>query len=440
MINPHNLIGQTIGGNELRRKIASGSFSDVYIGYQASLDREVAVKVFLPSVATDPFRTDISLDKSGEPLGEEQRLEKFIDMFRSEAKLIAKLEHPNIVSVYDYGVQKISQNLPAESNSSSDIQIIYIAMRLLTGMSLRQYMREPDRPLRDIVEIIKQIADGLNYAHRQGIIHRDIKPDNVIFDHRDNPCIADFGLAMLTEKEGETEVAGTLAYMTPEMLMGAKPSPASDQYALGMIAYEMVSGHYPYDANDIQKLLNQILHYLPPPVSSWRADVPQTIDSVINRAIAKDATERYPSVSDFAHAFAQAIEVPPKTVPQHLFISYSRRDKEYAQKLSIHLQENNFKVWIDSQIDYGDRWFDEIEGAIKSCGAFLVIMTPDSYQSEWVKKEILLAKRSKKPIFPMLLSGEEFGVLIDIQYADVREEKMPDTDFHRRLRHTVFGE
>jgi hypothetical protein len=139
---------------------------------------------------------------------------------------------------------------------------------------------------------------------------------------------------------------------------------------------------------------------------------------------------------DFAREFEKAIAA----VPQQVFISYSRRDKNYAAQLREHLLHNGFNVWIDSQIEYGDTWFKEIDEAIKTCAAFVLLMTPDSYESEWVQKEILLAKRSKKQIFPLLLKGEEFGIVIDLQFADVRNGEMPDVNFHRRLSRAVFGD
>jgi len=141
-------------------------------------------------------------------------------------------------------------------------------------------------------------------------------------------------------------------------------------------------------------------------------------------------------VTNFTHELAQALN----TEPGHLFISYSRRDTDYAQQLKTHLRENGLPVWIDDQIEHGSQWFNQINDAIASCTAFVVIMSPDAEQSEWVQKEILLAKRYEKPIFPVLLRGQEFPLLIDIQFADVRDERMPGTAFYRRLNRVVFGQ
>ena len=117
----------------------------------------------------------------------------------------------------------------------------------------------------------------------------------------------------------------------------------------------------------------------------------------------------------------------------HIFVSYSHKDQIYARAFANDLRKHGFDVWIDDRIDYGDRWFEEIEQAIVECAAFTILMSPDSRQSEWVQKEILIAKREKKPIFPLLLSGQEFGLLIDMQFADVTSGTLPNAEFYRDL-------
>ncbi|GIK67503.1 MAG: hypothetical protein BroJett018_52970 [Chloroflexota bacterium] len=117
----------------------------------------------------------------------------------------------------------------------------------------------------------------------------------------------------------------------------------------------------------------------------------------------------------------------------HVFISYSRNDQVYARRLTDDLRQHGFDVWIDDRIDYGDRWWQTIVAAIRACSAFVVVMSPDSEKSEWVEREILLAQRSQKPIFPLLLEGDELPLLITVQFADVRDGEMPPEDFYERL-------
>jgi hypothetical protein len=118
----------------------------------------------------------------------------------------------------------------------------------------------------------------------------------------------------------------------------------------------------------------------------------------------------------------------------HVFISYKRSDQGYARRLANDLRGHGFDVWIDDRIDFGERWWQTIVQAIKDCGAFVVVMSPEAEKSEWVEKEIMLAKREPKPILPLLLKGKVFAILIDTQFADVTGERMPSEEFYRRLR------
>ena len=123
-----------------------------------------------------------------------------------------------------------------------------------------------------------------------------------------------------------------------------------------------------------------------------------------------------------------------------MFLSYARPDEEYAKALNVALLETGFQVWVDFGIDFGEQWFTQIDRAIKTCAAFVLIMSPRSQASEWTDKEILLAKRYQKPVLPLLLEGDALPIVIDLHWADVQGGRLPDADFHRRLRRIVFGE
>jgi hypothetical protein len=125
------------------------------------------------------------------------------------------------------------------------------------------------------------------------------------------------------------------------------------------------------------------------------------------------------------------------TLTGHVFISYGREDQAYTRKLADSLRQRGFEVWMDDRIDFGDRWWQTIVQAIDASAAFIVVMTPDSEGSEWVEQEILLARRERKPIFPLLLRGQEFPLLISVQYADVTGGRMPPDDFYERLEREV---
>jgi serine/threonine protein kinase len=395
-MDSESLVGQTLNEYEIRALIAPGSMSMVYEGYQPSLKRSVALRVLIKKLRENPA---------------------YLNAFNREAELLAQLEHPHILPIHDYGIER---------------EIPYMALRLMNGGSLKNRVDDSGLTLHAAVTLTRQLAGALDYIHSRNMVNGELSRANILFDSWGNPYIANLFFANL--KAG-TDEALAWTYAAPERWQGEPATPASDQYAFGVVVYYMLTGIKPFQGPG-DKLRDQHLNQPPPLPQTYRPEIPLAVNDVLNRALAKKPEDRYPTVMDFA----RAVEKAAQAVPKHLFISYSRRDKTYAGQLFEHLGEGGFTVWIDSNIEYGDTWFKEIDDAIKSCAAFLLIMTPESYQSEWVQKEILLAKRYKKPIFPLLLEGEEFGIVIDIQFADVRDAQMPDTHFHRRLRRAVFGD
>lgn len=397
MLNYENLEGQILGTFELQRRVhLTPGMIATYAAQQVSLQRRVALQVLSPERYND---------------------DTFRKGFLHAAELMASLEHPNITPVHDVGVQD---------------RLAYIVTRYISAGNAYGQLADGLMTLPKITTMVKQIGSALDFIHVRGKVHGDPSSGNLIFDESDNAYIADFHVAGLYEM-GMKDI-GVPLYSAPEKLMGEAPTPASDQYALAFIAYHMLTGQKALPNDVVMFKVSTDAPFVEP--QQFNPDVPQAVNPVLLRALAHDAKARYPTVLDFAREFEEAMREQPK----HLFVSYSRRDAEYAQQLKEQMQHNGFEIWIDEAIEHGDQWFNEINEAIKTCAAFLVIMTPESEQSEWVHKEILLAKRYDKPIFPLLLSGNEFPILIDTQFADVREGHLPNTNFHRRLRQRVFGQ
>jgi len=280
-LNPADLAGRTLGPYQLRELLGTGGMGAVYRAYQASLNRDVALKVISPALSSD---------------------EGYARRFVREAQTAAALEHPHIVPVYDYG-----------SNQGFN----YVVMRLLTGGSLADrmaYQKATGSPLPSLAEaadVIQKLAAALDYAHSRGVIHRDIKANNVMFDDHGTPFLVDFGIAKLTGASTSLThtgmVMGTPSYMAPEQWRGESVTAATDQYALGVLAYGLLTGHMPFEASTPFALMHQHLNDVPPPPDTWRADVPAGLQAVIDRAMAKEAADRYPSIRDFAQSFAEAI-------------------------------------------------------------------------------------------------------------------------------------
>ncbi|NWG18192.1 MAG: protein kinase, partial [Chloroflexi bacterium] len=276
-----SLAGQKLGQYELRHMLGAGGMGAVYRAYQPSLRREVAVKILPPALAADAG---------------------YLERFTREAQTAAALEHAHIVPVYDYGASG---------------GLSYVVMRLLTGGSLAERINNRLKSgkglasLAEVADVIRALASALDYAHSKGVIHRDIKANNVMFDDQGSPFLVDFGIAKLTGATnaltGTGVAMGTPSYMAPEQWRGESVTPATDQYALGVLTYTMLTGRLPFEANTPFALMHKHLNEEPTPLAMWRADLPDTIKPVLDRAMAKTARERFPSTRDFAAAFEQAI-------------------------------------------------------------------------------------------------------------------------------------
>jgi len=269
-----NLIDKTLGQYRIVEKLGSGGMADVYKAFQPSLGRYVAVKI-LPAVLC--------------------RDETFRARFDREAKAVAQLRHPNILTVFAYGEQE---------------SIIYIVMEYARGGTLKDRMQEP-LSLADTVDVVTKVGSALAYAHRRGVIHRDVKPSNILLTEEDWPLLADFGLAKMVE--GSTELTasgvsvGTPEYMSPEQGQGLPVDHRTDIYSLGVVLYEMVTGQTPFKADTpMAVIIKHMTETLPSP-RLLRPDLPVSIERIIVRAMAKAPEERYQSADEMAAALQNAL-------------------------------------------------------------------------------------------------------------------------------------
>ena len=246
----------------------------VYRAYHSQLERTGAVKV-LQAMSPDPDTTA---------------------RFKHEAQAIAQMRHPNIVNVYDFGDY---QGTP------------YMIVEYVPGGSLSSRMSKGLLDLATVQKYLRGIAAGLDYAHRKGVVHRDVKPANVLLTGEDTPVLADFGLAKLLQgsslKSMTGVTTGTPAYMAPEQVTGSKVGPAADRYSLATIAYEMVTGVIPFDGEGLMELLYAQVHRDPPTPSSRNASLSSAVDAVIMRGLAKDPNARWESCGAFVDALSDAL-------------------------------------------------------------------------------------------------------------------------------------
>ncbi len=280
------LTGRTLGRYRLDTLLGQGGMADVYRATDTKLGRVVAVKVINRSRAGDP---------------------QFQSRFTQEARLVASLEHPGILPIYDYGEE---DELP------------YLVMPYLDGGTLRDRMLGQPVPFPLASAWIRQLGDALDAAHAAGILHRDIKPANVLIGKGDRLALADFGIAkMLEATTGLTAtgmVVGTPVYMAPEQAQGKPASPASDRYALGILSYELLAGRPPFDGESALALMNQHVTMSAPPLSSRVRGLPAGLDAIFEKALAKDPAQRHAScraLADAVAAFLPTGEHPTADVP-----------------------------------------------------------------------------------------------------------------------------
>lgn len=263
-------VGQLLGHYRLVRRVGEGGFAEVYLGEHIHLDRQAAIKVL-----------------------HTQLTQGDIEKFREEARTIARLEHPNIVPVLDFGV---------------DNRTPYLVLSYAVNGSVRQRFPKGSRvPLATIVSFVKQVAAALQYAHDAKLIHRDVKPENMLLGKQHEVLLSDFGIAVMAQSshyQNPQDMAGTMTYMAPEQIQG-KARPASDQYSLGIVVYEWLTGQRPFHGS-LTELIGQHISTPPPSILQIMPSLPPAVEMVVMKALAKDPKDRYVRIADLAPAFEQA--------------------------------------------------------------------------------------------------------------------------------------
>src|SRR5216110_3945212 len=260
------LIGTVFDGRyRIERKLGTGGMADVYLAEDQELGRPVAIKILNDRHAQD---------------------DQFVERFRREAKNAAGLSHPNIVSIYDRG----------EAEGS-----YYIAMEYLDGRTLKELLvRNGPPPIPIAIDYARQVLAAIGFAHRNGIVHRDIKPHNVVVGRDGRLKVTDFGIARsgASEMTEAGSIVGTAQYLSPEQARGAPVDARSDLYSLGIVLYEMLTGTVPYTGDTPVEIAMKHLTAVPDPPSKLRSDIPHDLDAVVMRALAKDPEQRYGSAEE----------------------------------------------------------------------------------------------------------------------------------------------
>ena len=285
-----DLLGTTLGNYRILAPLGQGGMARVYRAHQESLDREVAIKVLPPWYAVD---------------------RSFVDRFNLEAKLVARLSHPNIVTVHD----------ASEQNGH-----LYIVMQLVDGGTLKHHLdllqgQHRFMETSEALPIFIQLAGALTYAHEQGVVHRDVKPVNVLMDRSGRPILSDFGIAkvLASTKDQLTRPGagvGTPEYMSPEQCMGGVVDGRADIYALGVMLFEALTGRTPFIGDNYPVLAHSHIYTAPPRPSSLNPALSSAIEQIILTALMKDPAQRYQHASDMAEAL-ELVQLQPRLQTGH---------------------------------------------------------------------------------------------------------------------------
>lgn len=265
-------VGQQLGNYLLISLLGEGGFAEVYLGEHIHLGTQAAIKLLHTQLTSED-----------------------VDQFRNEARTIARLVHPNIIRVFDFGVEGKTP---------------FLVMDYASNGTLRQRHPRGERlPLVTIISYVKQVADALQYAHDEKLIHRDIKPENMLVGRRGEILLSDFGIALVAQSsryQSTQDVVGTVAYMSPEQIQG-KPRPASDQYSLAIVVYEWLSGARPFHGS-FTEICTQHMFAAPTPLREKIPTLSLDVEQVVMTALTKDPHQRFMSIQAFANALEQAIQ------------------------------------------------------------------------------------------------------------------------------------
>jgi serine/threonine protein kinase len=288
-----------LGRYEILGELGQGAMGVVYKAKDPLIDRVVAIKT---------INLGLALEEKDEYEGR----------FYQEAKAAGRLSHPNIVTIYDVG-------------KSGDVA--YIAMEFLHGKELRDIMNEGGLlPVDKALDIAAQVSQGLAYAHEHGIVHRDVKPSNIMVANDGHVKITDFGIARMASASVRTQtgmVVGSPKYMSPEQVMGKEIDQRSDIFSLGVMLYEILTGQAPFNGENINAIMYQTLNSVPVPPGLLNSDVPEMADFIVVKALSKSPEDRYQNASDFA-ADLQACRDPMPRSGQQISLSKPRTGGEKA--------------------------------------------------------------------------------------------------------------
>lgn len=400
------MLGTGIGSYIVEAKLGEGGMGDVYLGRHRTLGTPAAIKVMSPAFSHKP---------------------QLRERFEREARAQALLRHPKIVQVFDY----------LEIGN-----LWFLIVEYMDGGSLDELFAssQVSIPTSKALDWVRQILSGLDFAHSKGIIHRDVKPSNILFNNRGEVAVADFGISLHVGDKRLTPTGisiGTPEYMSPEQIRGVVDlDHRADVYSTGVVLYELLGGRTPFENASTFEVQRAQVCDPPPALSLLKPELPPELESVVMKSLAKDRKDRYATCGRFAEAIT-AFE-HGESLKQYLFafnscfISYSHADQGFARRLYSSLQARGILCWLDEhELKPGDRILNVINDAIRVHDKILLCCSETSLKSWWVNDEIRKAQERERRdgrdiIIPLMLDGYLLNEWENGLAADLRSRLAAD--------------
>lgn len=349
-----------LGRYEVTRELGQGAMGVVYQAKDPLIDRVVAIKTINLGLAMD---------------GQDE----YEGRFYQEAKAAGRLNHPNIVTIYDVG-------------KSGDIA--YIAMEYLQGRELRDIMNDAGLlPVSNVLDIVAQVASGLAYAHEHDIIHRDVKPSNIMVIRDGHVKITDFGIARMASSAIRTQtgmVLGSPKYMSPEQVMGKEIDQRSDIFSLGVMLYEMLTGQAPFNGDNVNAIMYQTLNAIPGAPSSLSTEVPEMLNFIVAKALAKSIDDRYQNAKDFADDLrACRGTLPNSTHELNIEVPPISGDKKLTDAIPVSGRIESAGDDLNASTQGVSKTFDSAAATMR-----LAAMTASNQEVEDISKTLKMPKAS----------------------------------------------
>jgi serine/threonine protein kinase len=384
----------------LERLLRSSSKGAVYAARQQTIALRHALKLLSPTL----------LDYPG-----------YRGRFKREAEVATELHHPHICEVQDYGETTIT--LP----NQNAVNTVYLCLRLMTGGTLADRLDAHEQiSLADAGRWIDSLGSALAYAHERNVVHGDIKPAAIVFDDGSNAYLTDFAIGQPREGDSTPGVIGTPAYMAPEQWDGKPSTRATDQFGLAALAYYMVAGVRPFEGQDNEEIRRRNFEHGPLPAHKEAArhaglELPPAVSDVLARGLTVSAGDRYTDVKEFAREFNDALSGRTEPTTPRAFLSYQRAGGSGLSLFIVsQLEKHGIDVFLDVQrADGAVRFPERLTREIQKADVFVCLLGPETLESRWVRHEIELASKHRKPMIPVF--HEEFVVPDDVVTNEISE-------------------